>query len=131
MDENRILFVDLDGTLIKEDLSSLAFFNFLKKNPLKLIFYLFVSLIRGKPYLKEKISKNYNVPLNKLTFNKSALNYIREVKNRHRVVYLISGSHQILVDQIDQHLKIFFESFGTKNDFNMVGKNKVKFINKN
>ena len=45
------------------------------------------------------------------------------------MVYLISGSHQILVDQIDQHLKMFFESFGTKNNFNMVGKNKVKFIN--
>ena len=57
------------------------------------------------------------------------MNYIRDVKNRHRVVYLISGSHQILVDQIDQHLKIFFESFGTKNNFNMVGNNKVKFIN--
>ena len=129
MDENRILFVDLDGTLIKEDLSNLAFINFLKQNPLKLTFYLFVFLIKGKPYLKEKISKNFNVPLSKLTFNKSALNYIREVKNRHRVVYLISGSHQILVDQIDQHLKIFFESFGTKNNFNMVGNNKVKFIN--
>ena len=129
MDENRILFVDLDGTLIKEDLSNLAFINLLKQYPLKLTFYLIVFLIRGKPYLKEKISKNYNVPLSKLTFNKSALNYIREVKNRHRVIYLISGSHQILVDQIDQHLKIFFESFGTKNDFNMVGSNKVKFIN--
>ena len=129
MDENRILFVDLDGTLIKEDLSNLAFFNLLKQNPLKLTFYLFVFLIKGKPYLKEKISKNYNVPLSKLTFNKNALSYIREVKNRHRVVYLISGSHQILVDQIDQHLKIFFESFGTKNNFNMVGNNKVKFIN--
>ena len=129
MDENRILFVDLDGTLIKEDLSNLAFINLLKQNPLKLTFYLFVFLIKGKPYLKEKISKNYNVPLSKLTFNKNALSYIREVKNRHRVVYLISGSHQILVDQIDQHLKIFFESFGTKNNFNMVGNNKVKFIN--
>ena len=85
-------------------------------------------LIKGKPYLKEKISKNFIVPINKLSFNKSALNYIRDVKNRHRVVYLISGSHQILVDQIDQHLKIFFESFGTKNNYNMVGNNKVKFI---
>ena len=131
MDENKILFVDLDGTLIKEDLSNLAFINFLKKNPFKLIFYLFMFLIKGKPYLKEKISKNFNVPISKLTFNKNAINYIRDIKNRHRVVYLISGSHQILVDQIDQHLKIFFESFGTKNDFNMVGKNKVKFINKN
>ena len=129
MDENRILFVDLDGTLIKEDLSNLAFVNCLKKNPIKLTFYLFVFIFKGKSYLKKKISKNFVVPINELTFNKSALKYIRDVKNRHRVVYLISGSHQILVDQIDQHLRIFFESFGTKNNYNMVGNNKVKFIN--
>ncbi len=129
MDENRILFVDLDGTLIKEDLSGLAFLYCLKENPFRLIFYLIVFLIKGKPYLKEKISENFAVPLSKLSFNKNVLNYIRDVKNRHRVVYLISGSHQILVDQIDRHLKIFFESFGTKNNFNMVGNNKVKFIN--
>ena len=35
MDDNKILFVDLDGTLIKEDLSYLAFFDKLKKNPIK------------------------------------------------------------------------------------------------
>ena len=32
MENNRILFVDLDGTLIKEDLSNLAFIDFLKKS---------------------------------------------------------------------------------------------------
>ena len=57
------------------------------------------------------------------------MDYIKDVKNRHRVVYLISGSHQLLVDQIDRHLRIFFESFGTNINFNMVGENKVKFIN--
>jgi len=36
MDDNKILFVDLDGTLIKEDLSNLAFINCLKKNPSKI-----------------------------------------------------------------------------------------------
>jgi len=129
MNENRILFVDLDGTLIKEDLSDLAFVNSLKTNPLRLIIYLIVFFFKGKPYLKEKISKNYIIPIEKLNFNNAALDYIRDVKNRHRVVYLISGSHQLLVDQIDRHLKIFFESFGTNIDFNMVGKNKVEFIN--
>ena len=59
MDENRILFVDLDGTLIREDLSGLAFIHCLKKKPLKLFFYLFTFLIKGKPYLKEKISENF------------------------------------------------------------------------
>ena len=67
MDENRILFADLDGTIIREDLSNLAFINYLKKNPFKLIYYLFIFLFRGKPYLKEKISKrDFIVPISNL-----------------------------------------------------------------
>ena len=130
MNDNKILFVDLDGTLIKEDLSNLAFMNYLKKKPLNLIYHLIIFLFKGKTYLKEIISKDFRVPVESLTFNKAALDYVRNVKNRHRVVYLISGSHQILVNQIDKHLKIFFESFGTQDNYNMVGQNKVKFINR-
>ena len=131
MDENKILFVDLDGTLIKEDLSNLAFFHSFRNFPIKTLFHLFIFLFKGKPYLKYKISKNFEVPFENLTYNKAAFDFIREVKNRHRVVYLISGSHQILVDQIDRHLNIFFESFGTRDNFNMVGHNKVRFIKEN
>ena len=130
MDDNKILFVDLDGTLIKEDLSNLAFMDYLKKKPFKTLYHLIIFLFKGKPYLKEIISTDFRVPIERLTFNKGALDYVRDIKNRHRVVYLISGSHQILVDQIDNHLRIFFESFGTQDDFNMVGNNKVKFINR-
>ena len=129
MNDNRILFVDLDGTLIKEDLTDLAFIEYLKSKPLKLLIYLIIFLFKGKPYLKEKISENYIVPIDKLNFNSASLDYIKEVKNRHRVVYLISGSHQLLVNQINNHLKIFFEAFGTRSNFNMIGKNKIKFIN--
>ena len=131
MDDNKILFVDLDGTLIKEDLSDLAFLHSLKNFPLKTLFYLFIFLFKGRPYLKYKISKHFIIPCEKLTFNKAAFEFIREVKNRHRAVYLISGSHQILVDQIGKYLNIFFESFGTRKNFNMVGSNKVKFIKEN
>ena len=131
MNDNKILFVDLDGTLIKQDLSNLAFSHSLNNFPFRTLFYLFVFLFRGKSYLKEKISKNFEVPFHKLSFNKAAFDFIREQKNRHRVVYLISGSHQTLVDQMDKHLNIFFESFGTRDNFNMVGHNKVRFINEN
>ena len=131
MDNNKILFVDLDGTLIKEDLSNLAFSQSFKDQPFRTLFYLLIFLFKGKPYLKYKISKNFNVPFEKLTYNKAAFDFIREVKNRHRTVYLISGSHQILVDQMAKYLNLFFESFGTKDNFNMVGINKVRFINEN
>ena len=73
MNDNRILFVDLDGTLIKEDLSNLAFISCLKKYPFRLIYYLIIFLIKGKPYLKEKISSNFKVPISKLTFESRAL----------------------------------------------------------
>ena len=131
MNDNKILFVDLDGTLIKEDLSNLAFSHSLKNYPLRTLFYLLVFLFRGKPYLKRKISKNFDIPFKNLTFNAAAFDFIREVKNRHRAVYLISGSHQLLVDQIAKYLNIFFESFGTRDNFNMVGDNKVRFIKEN
>ena len=131
MDDNKILFVDLDGTLIKEDLSNLAFSHSLKNYPFRTLFYLLIFLFKGKPYLKNKISKNFNIPFENLTYNKAAFDFIREVKNRHRVVYLISGSHQILVDQMGKYLNIFFESFGTRDNYNMVGNNKVQFIKEN
>ena len=92
---------------------------------------MFVFLFKGKPYLKEKISNNFNIPFTNLTFNNAALDFIRDEKKRKRVVYLISGSHQSLVDQMDKFLNLFFESFGTKDNFNMVGNNKVLFIKDN
>jgi len=131
MNDNKVLFVDLDGTLIREDLSHLAFVHSLKKHPFKTLFYLLVFLFKGKPYLKHKISKNFDIPFENLTFNKAALNFIREVKNRHQAVYLISGSHQILIDKMGKYLNIFFESFGTRDEYNMVGDNKVRFIKEN
>ena len=54
MDDNKILFVDLDGTLIEEDLSNLAFINYFKKYPFKCIFYLVLLPFKGKAFLKEK-----------------------------------------------------------------------------
>ena len=131
MDNNKILFVDLDGTLIKEDLFHLSFLHSLKNYPLKTLFYLLVYLFKGKSYLKDKTSKNFDVPFENLTFNKAAIDFIKEVKIRNRVVYLISGSHQRLVDQMSEYLNIFFESYGTRDNFNMVGNNKVQFIKKN
>ena len=131
MKDQKPLFVDLDGTLISDDLSNLAFIAYLKQNPLKTLFYLFMFLFFGKAYLKEKISNNFNIPLNKLKFNKSCIDHIFMEKNKNRPVYLISGSHQILVDQIQIYLNLFDKVYGTYENFNMVGINKIRHINDN
>lgn len=128
MNELKPLFVDLDGTLIDHDLSDLAFWECFKKRPFLTVYYLFLFIFYGKSFLKEKISKNYKVPFKKIKFNKACIDYIKDAKKQQRSVYLISGSHQKLVDQVNEKLKIFLEVFGTKKDFNMVGYNKVIYI---
>ena len=65
MDENRILFVDLDGTLIRKTYQILHSYIF-KTKSFKINFLFVTFLIKGKPYLKEKISKNFNVPITNL-----------------------------------------------------------------
>ena len=59
MDENRILFVDLDGTLIREDLSNLAFVNFLKKKSTKINFLYFDIHHQGKTLFERKNIKKF------------------------------------------------------------------------
>ena len=49
------LFVDLDGTLISDDLSNLAFMDFLKKNPLK------------KEYQLKKYTQKWGDPSSNIT----------------------------------------------------------------
>ena len=123
------LFVDLDGTLIQEDLSHEAFFYFFKTKPILCLYHLLIFLFLGRPYLKERISRNYTVDLSKLKKNNSCIEYIKVAKNSNRDVYLISGSHQLLVDQISNQLNLFNDVFGTHKNFNMIGKNKIAYIN--
>ena len=129
MNALKPLFVDLDGTLIKEDLSHEAFLFFFKTKPIHCFYYLFIFLFLGRPYLKAKISQNFIVDLSKLNKNHHCIKYIQEAKNNNRAVYLISGSHQLLVNQINNQLNLFDNAFGTHKNFNMIGKNKIKFIN--
>ena len=129
MNSLKPLFVDLDGTLIQEDLSHEAFIYFFKTKPLRCLYHIFIFLFLGRPYLKGKISQDFIVDLSKLKKNHNCIIYIQQAINNNRAVYLISGSHQLLVDQIKNQLNLFNDVFGTHKNFNMVGKNKITYIN--
>ena len=129
MEKKIPLFIDLDGTLIKEDLSRKAFFYFFKTKPMVCLFHILIFLFLGRPYLKEKISENFIVNISNLKKNISCIEYIKKQKKNNRIVYLISGSHQLLVNQINNQLNLFNNVFGTYKNFNMIGKNKIFYIN--
>ncbi|MAV82461.1 MAG: hypothetical protein CMI90_03225 [Pelagibacteraceae bacterium] len=124
------LFVDLDGTIIREDIGNIALREKINKNIFSIFVIIFKFFVYGIPGAKYYVSKNYAINLDNLTFNKACLNFINEEKLKGRKIYLISGSHIILINQFKNKLFNFNDFYGTHNNFNMISNNKVKYIRK-
>ena len=125
------LFVDLDGTVIKEDIGQLALKKHISNNFFNIIGILFRFLMFGKPNVKFHVSKDYNINFDEIHFNKSCLDFIETAKKSDRKVYLISGSHELAIKKITDKLNIFDGVYGTTKNYNMISLNKVKFIHQN
>ena len=122
------LFVDLDGTIIKEDIGQIAIKKKIKDNIFNIFGILVRFLLFGKPSVKFYVSKNFQVDFDKLHFNQSCINFIKEAKKLGRKIFLISGSQEIVVKVVANKLNIFDDVYGTRKNYNMISYNKVKFI---
>ena len=122
------LFVDLDGTIIKEDIGQMAIKKKITDNFLSILNLLIRFTLFGKPSVKFYVSKNFQVDFDKLHFNQPCINFVKEAKKLGRKVFLISGSQEIVVKVIANKLNIFDGVYGTRKNYNMISYNKVKFI---
>ena len=122
------LFVDLDGTIIKEDIGQMAMKKKITDNFLSILNIFVRFMLFGKPDVKFYVSKNFQVDFDKLHFNQSCINFIKEAKKLGSKVFLISGSQEIVVKVIANKLNIFDGVYGTRKNYNMISYNKVKFI---
>lgn len=120
----KILFVDLDGTFLLNDL----FISTLKKRPW-LFFLIFkkMSLI----YLKNYLFKNIDFEKQDLKLNEIVFQFIEENKHKYSAVNLISASPQKYIDYvIERYPDTFNEGHGSNNNINLKGEKKVDFIKK-
>ncbi|MCB1671636.1 MAG: UbiA family prenyltransferase [Gammaproteobacteria bacterium] len=123
----RTVYVDLDGTLINSDLLLESLFRLLAKN----ILYLFmipVWLARGKANLKHQIAARVELRTDLLPYNQQLLKHLEEQRAAGRRLVLISASHQSLVDQVAQHLKLFDMALGSSPSENLKGRVKLQKI---
>jgi 4-hydroxybenzoate polyprenyltransferase len=119
----RPLCVDLDGTLIKGDISVEAAFKILKDNPLELL----KSLILGtrskiKAYIAEKVLVNPD----SCVFNRDVVEFLREEKAKGRSIYLVSASTQKNVELFK--IPEIDECIGATPTNNLKGKQKAKYL---
>lgn len=126
--ENNIpLIVDLDGTLINTDLLYEGFKLLLKKNFIN-FFSCFFWILKGKSNLKYKIFQKVRIQPESLPYNIELLNFLKKESSKGRKIILATASLRVSAIEISHVHPIFDEIYGTENNINLKGKNKLKLL---
>ena len=127
----KILAVDLDNTLIKTDMSFETLVFVIKNNPLLILKVLYIFILKGKSFAKKYFFENSNIDINDFKINPDIIDFIKKNKKKYIKVILISGSRHEIVRKFYDHTDIFDEYHGSDDNINLVGANKINFINSN
>jgi 4-hydroxybenzoate polyprenyltransferase len=126
MKNNPPLVVDLDGTLIYTDILQESLIHYFKSSIFS-IFKILIWVLRGKVYLKNKISSKIVLPYSLLPYNFELINWLKTKKKDQKLI-LCTGTCQFDADKISNHLGLFDEVIGTSEFFNFSGKNKAFYL---
>lgn len=126
MNQDEILVVDLDHTLIKTDLLHEQCLIALKKN-LLYGFSILMALFKGKVALKQFLSSIAPIDPTQLPYNEEVLTLIQTSQAAGKKVILVSASLDSEVKKIAAHLGCFTEAHGSKTE-NLKGITKLKMI---
>ena len=99
---NKIMMpicVDLDGTLISEDITVISVKKFLTQS-LWNIFKIMVWYFYGMPYLKKRVAQQINVDVSELTYNRKLLEFLKKKKVEGHKIFLATASDEILANKL-------------------------------
>jgi 4-hydroxybenzoate polyprenyltransferase len=123
MQDNDVpLCVDLDGTLIRSDLSVESVLALLRRNPLHL-FSLLVWYAKGWAHVKREIAKRMAVDASVLPYDERVLAWLREATERPRV--LCTASDQIYADAVAAYVGGFDVVLGSDGSCSLGGRVKA------
>lgn len=121
------LCVDLDGTLVKEDLLLVAILTLLKKNPL-IIFGMLWWLARGLAGFKAKIANRSKIDLRQIKFNKNLLRFLKQEKSRGRILILATANHAKIAYDVANYVGLFSETIASSDTINRKGRKKAEVL---
>jgi len=126
---DKPLVIDVDGTLIRNDLTVELLFNSVCENPHKALHWFRLALY-DKTSLKDELVQNLNPAFDvaALPFNEIVVSLGETHKNNGGEVILCSGSHHILVEQISDQFDWIDQGHGTRNGLNLVSGAKAEYL---
>lgn len=121
------LVVDLDGSLVSTDMIYETFVRAIFKKPW-VIFLIPIWLGKGIAYLKHKLISQVHISYSVLPFRPDLLSYLKEQKQAGRELILCTGSHYLIAQGVNEHLKLFDKIYSTEDKINLTGRHKAKLL---
>ena len=121
------LFVDVDGTLTRADISIESFVTYSRTGifaALRLIFW----LIRGRAFAKMMVARHCPIDPNRLPYRPEVLALIQEAQAEGRHVILASASHWRNILRVSRHVGLSDKIIATDGRHNMKGACKLAAI---
>jgi uncharacterized protein (TIRG00374 family) len=112
--------VDLDGTLIRNDLSIESLFSALWRSPW-IVFLIPGWLLRGRQVLKAKLAQRVELRPETLPFNAEVIKAIEEARATGRRTVLVTGSHYLFAQLVADHLGVFDDVHASDESVNLTG----------
>jgi len=112
------LVVDLDGTVIRTDLTWESLARLLRRNPLALFQVLFW-LARGRACLKQKLAARVRVDPAALPYHEPLLAWLRQQKAAGRRIILATASDRRMAEPVAAHLGLFDEILASDGKINL------------
>ena len=121
------LCVDLDGTLIYEDVMWVSWRNLFLTNPMKAC-YAFVWLAKGRAYFKKKLAFCSSIDPKKLTYNTLFLEFLKEYKKTKNPLILVTATDKRFADAVASYLDIFDDVVASEGVKNLRAQNKATVL---
>lgn len=126
-DEVPVLFVDLDGTLIRTDLLHEALVQSAVRRPLKTL-WLLPRLLEGRAEFKHALARHWTLQVPTLPFRQEILDFIQEQHSRGRTIVLATGSCREWAQCVSSYLKLFDHVLASDEHCNLKGPEKLATI---
>lgn len=120
----RNIVCDLDGTLVKNDITLESLILFIKKDIFNFVWLLFWAC-RGRSYVKSKVAKIIDLEIRDFLFDPDILAYLETEYQKGNDIFIFSGSNQKYIDQISQEIGFIKDAQGSTKNSNLTGKHKL------
>jgi 4-hydroxybenzoate polyprenyltransferase len=121
-----LLWVDLDGTLIRSDPLLESLVLLIKRNPLILL-RLPLWLLRGRESLKAEIAARVTLDPAALPYNKAFVSWLEAERRAGRSLWLYSAADEHLARRVAEHLDLFDGVLAGDPGTSLTGSDKAAF----